>query len=204
MTKTGNLYIVSAPSGAGKTSLLKALTEQTTGIGTSVSTTTRAIRPGEVDAKDYYFVSISEFSSMRDNGDFVESAEVFGNYYGTSEQRLKDILATGMDLVLEIDWQGAQQIRKQIPNAISIFILPPSRNELELRLQGRGQDDDKIIQERMSAAIDEISHYNEYDFIVVNDIFEAALHDLKNIIKAQRLTLAKQSDNFQHLITELL
>ena len=204
MNKTGTLYIVSAPSGAGKTSLLKALMTKTNGIKTSISTTTRPIRPGEVDAVDYHFVSIPEFNTMKDNDEFVEYAEVFGNFYGTSKVRLTESLNSGINLILEIDWQGAQQIRKQLPESISIFILPPSREELEARLKGRGQDDESIIQGRMASAIAEISHYNEYEFIIVNDKFDTALSDLEDIVNTRGLNLSKQSRNYQQLITDLL
>jgi guanylate kinase len=204
MTTKGNLYIVSAPSGAGKTSLLKALTTKDDGISTSISTTTRIIRKGEVNGVDYHFVSIEEFHELIQQGDFLEHAEVFGNYYGTSENRLNEALELGNDLVLEIDWQGAQQIREQLPDAISIFILPPSRDELASRLTGRGQDNPEIIEQRMSSAIEEISHYNEYDFLVINDDFEIALNDLESIIKAHRLVQTKQTDANQQLISDLL
>ena len=204
MTSKGNLYIVSAPSGAGKTSLLKALTTKDDGISTSISTTTRLIRKGEVDGVDYHFVSIENFHELIQQGDFLEHAEVFGNFYGTSENRLNKVLEQGNDLVLEIDWQGAQQIREQLPDAISIFILPPSRDELASRLTGRGQDNPEIIEKRMSSAIEEISHYNEYDFLVINDDFDIALNDLESIIKAYRLVQTKQTDANQQLISDLL
>lgn len=204
MSNSGNLYIVSAPSGAGKTSLLKALIANVENISTSISTTTRKRRSGEVDGVDYHFVSINEFSSMTSAGEFVEHAEVFGNFYGTAKSSLTKVLQTGQDLVLEIDWQGAQQIRKQLPDAISIFILPPSREELVNRLKGRGQDDEQVINNRMAAAIKEISHYNEYDFLVVNDDFDLALAELEHIVRANRLTQAKQAARFSQLIKELL
>ena len=204
MTSKGNLYIVSAPSGAGKTSLLKALTAKDDGISTAISTTTRLIRKGEVNGVDYHFVSIEDFHELIKQGDFLEHAEVFGNFYGTSENRLNKVLEQGNDLVLEIDWQGAQQIREQLPDAISIFILPPSRDELASRLTGRGQDNPEIIEQRMSSAIEEISHYNEYDFLVINDDFDIALNDLESIIKAYRLVQTKQTDANQQLISDLL
>jgi len=204
MSQSGNLYIVSAPSGAGKTSLLKALVTNIEGITTSISTTTRTIRNGEVDGVDYHFANIDEFKAKIEQGDFLEHAEVFGNFYGTSKSRLNDSLQQGLDLILEIDWQGAQQIRQQLPDAISIFILPPSRDELSHRLKGRAQDDEKVINKRMSAAIEEISHYDEYDYLVINDIFENALSDLEDIIKANRLKLAKQALKNDQLIKELL
>jgi len=204
MNNLGNLYIVSAPSGAGKTSLLKELVKSIDGISTSISTTTRSIRTGEVNGKDYHFVSIEQFSAMKEQGDFLEHAEVFGNFYGTSKTHLLEILQTGEDLVLEIDWQGAQQVREQMSHAISIFILPPSRNELANRLTGRGQDDEQVIQQRMSSAMAEISHYSEYDFLVVNDVFKVALRDLEDIVKVHRLTLTRQSIQYKQLIEELL
>ncbi|MFT5451172.1 MAG: guanylate kinase [Enterobacterales bacterium] len=204
MTTKGNLYIVSAPSGAGKTSLLKALTTKDDAILTSISSTTRLIRKGEVNNVDYHFVSIEEFNRLIEQGDFLEHAEVFGNFYGTSKNRLNEALIQGNDLVLEIDWQGAQQIRERLPEAISIFILPPSRDELANRLTGRGQDNADIIEKRMSSAIEEISHYNEYDFLIINDDFDIALSDLESIIKAHRLVQTKQSDANQQLISDLL
>lgn len=204
MSIKGNLFIVSAPSGAGKTSLLKALTAKDDGVFTSVSTTTRLIRKGEVDTVDYHFVSITEFNRLIEQGDFLEHAEVFGNFYGTSKNRLNEALELGDDLVLEIDWQGAQQIREQLPEAISIFILPPSRDELASRLTGRGQDNAEIIEKRMSSAIEEISHYNEYDFLVINDDFDIALNDLESIIIAHRLVQTKQTDANKQLISDLL
>ncbi|PCJ48011.1 MAG: guanylate kinase [Gammaproteobacteria bacterium] len=204
MTATGNLYIVSAPSGAGKTSLLKALTSKDEGIATAISTTTRTKRLGEVDGTDYHFVTPDEFQNLIELDDFLEHAEVFGNLYGTSKIRLNEALKNGLDLILEIDWQGAQQIRQQLPSTTSIFILPPSRDELANRLKGRGQDDDSVIQKRMSAAIEEISHFNEYDYLVINDDFDQALNELEHIILAQRLTQTRQAELNQQLIQDLL
>lgn len=200
----GNLYIVSAPSGAGKTSLLKALTTKIADISTSISTTTRIIRPGEIDGQDYHFVSKEDFTAMIEHNEFIEHANVFGNYYGTSFTSINEVLQTGCDLVLEIDWQGAQQVRKQVADVLSIFILPPSRNELVTRLTGRGQDNAEVIRKRMDAAIAEISHYDEYDYLVINDDFDIALTDLESIIKANRLLLSKQSVTQSQLIAELL
>ena len=204
MNNCGNLYIVSAPSGAGKTSLLKALLSKVENISSSISTTTRAIRPAEVDGSDYHFVSIDEFNSMIKQGEFLEHAEVFGNFYGTSKTRLNDILNSGLDLVLEIDWQGAQQIRKKLPDTLSIFVLPPSRDDLAHRLNNRAQDDPEVIQRRMSSAIEEISHYDEYDYLIINDVFEDALRDLEYIIRANRLSLSRQSSLYKELISELM
>ena len=204
MINSGNLYIVSAPSGAGKTSLLKALSTTVENITISVSTTTRDIRSGEVNGDHYHFVSVEKFTSMLADGEFLEHAEVFGNFYGTSKTYLTEVLHSGHDLVLEIDWQGAQQIRKQMPHAISIFILPPSRDELAYRLTGRAQDNEQVIQQRMSEAIEEISHYDEYDYLIVNDIFDIALMNLEHLIKANRLTLKKQAEQFSGLIKELI
>jgi len=204
MNNKGNLYIISAPSGAGKTSLLKALMDKISNFSTAISSTTREIRSGEIDGVDYHFVSIEDFLAMVQAGKFLEHAEVFGNFYGTSEDSVKKALNEGKDLVLEIDWQGAQQVRKQIPEAIGIFILPPSRETLADRLKGRAQDDEAVIEKRMASAIEEISHYSEYDYLVINDTFEEALNDLENIIKSKRLTLSRQSINYKQLITDLL
>jgi len=204
MTNLGTLYIVSAPSGAGKTSLLKALSSRVENISFSTSTTTRAKRPSEVDGIDYHFVSVTEFQSMIEQGGFLEHAEVFGNFYGTAKTHINEVLNSGNDLVLEIDWQGAQQIRNKLSDTLSIFILPPSRNELAYRLKGRAQDDEQVIKNRMSAAIEEISHYKEYDYLIINDIFEAALENLENIIRVNRLTLSRQSAQYNQLISELM
>jgi len=204
MIERGKLYIVSAPSGAGKTSLLKALTAKVSTISTSISTTTRAKRTGEVEGQDYHFVSVEQFSSMIDEGEFLEHAEVFGNFYGTSKTYLTDVLISGQNLVLEIDWQGAQQIRKQVPDAVSIFILPPSREELARRLKARAQDNDQVINARMASAIEEISHYDEYDYLVINDEFDIALADLESIILTSELAQQRLSAQYDKLIAELL
>ncbi|HSB97935.1 MAG TPA: guanylate kinase [Spongiibacteraceae bacterium] len=200
----GNLYIISAPSGAGKTSLVNALVEIMDDLKVSISHTTRPCRPGEVDGVNYHFVDKAQFQRMLDDGAFLESAEVFGNYYGTSQHWVRETLTTGSDVILEIDWQGAQQVRRLMPEAISIFILPPSRKALQERLTNRGQDPDDVIAKRMAAAISEMSHYAEADYLVVNDRFEAALQELRAILIAGRLSLGKQQQRQAVRLTELL
>jgi guanylate kinase len=201
---TGQLYVISAPSGAGKTSLVKALLESTPNLQVSVSHTTRAIRPGETDGVNYHFVDESEFTSIRDAHGFFEWAQVFGNFYGTSRQAIQERLAEGIDIVLEIDWQGARQVKILVDDAVSIFVLPPSTAALRKRLTDRGQDDDEIIEGRMQAARDELAHYDEADFIVLNDDFEIALKDLQSIIRAQRLSQQVQSRELTSVIADLL
>src|SRR5471032_930485 len=176
---TGTLYIISAPSGAGKTSLVKALIDADSSIRVSVSHTTRAMRPGEVNGVNYHFVEREEFVKMSEHGDFLERAEVFGNLYGTSQSHLQQTLDQGHDLILEIDWQGAEQVRKLMPQARSIFILPPSQHALRQRLTNRGQDSDEIIEGRMREAVSEMSHYVDYDYLIINDDFAHALDDLR-------------------------
>ncbi|TBM30443.1 guanylate kinase [Hafnia paralvei] len=202
----GTLYIVSAPSGAGKSSLIQALlkTQPLYDTQVSISHTTRAKRPGENHAEHYYFVSHDEFRQMIEEDAFLEYAEVFGNYYGTSRKAIEQILSTGVDVFLDIDWQGAQQIRKKMPQSRSIFILPPSKDELDRRLRGRGQDSDEIIAKRMAQAVAEMTHYAEYDYLIVNDDFDLALSDLKTIIRAERLRLGRQKMRHDALITKLL
>lgn len=201
---TGQLYVISAPSGAGKTSLVKALLESTPNLEVSVSHTTRNIRPGETDGINYHFVNESEFESIRDANGFFEWAQVFGNFYGTSSQAAQDKLADGIDVILEIDWQGARQVKALVNSAISIFVLPPSTAALHRRLTDRGQDNDEIIEGRMQAARDEIAHYSEADFIVLNDEFETALHDLQSIVRVQRLAQEVQSRELTGVIADLL
>ena len=184
MTK-GTLFIISAPSGAGKTSLVAEILKRVANIKASVSHTTRACRPGEQDGVNYYFVSLALFQKMVKHADFLEHAEVFGNYYGTSEQWVRDTLACGTDVILEIDWQGAEQTRQQFPNSKSIFILPPSLQALEARLNNRGQDNSSVINQRVAAAKDEMSHYAEADYLMVNDDFQLALSQLEEIILGQ-------------------
>ena len=183
----GTLYIVSAPSGAGKTSLLKALVERDPRIRVSISHTTRAKRPGEVDGVDYHFVDVDLFARMIGEGAFLEHAQVFGNFYGTSERAVREVLSTGDDVVLEIDWQGARQVRRRFPGAVSVFILPPTPEALRERLTGRGQDSAEVIERRMADARSEMEHYPEYDYLVINDRFEQALEELGAVVISQRL-----------------
>lgn len=204
MTTPGTLFTVSAPSGAGKTSLVKALVETTPNVQVSVSHTTRTIRPGEVDGVNYHFVSHDKFQLMLENGEFLEHAKVFANYYGTSQTWVEQTLAKGVDVILEIDWQGAQQVRRLVPDAVSVFILPPSRESLRVRLTGRGQDPQHVIDARMAEAQSEISHYVESQFLIVNDIFADALQEFQAILTTERLKLAKQAQKHQALIASLL
>ncbi len=200
----GALYVVSAPSGAGKTSLVQALVSKNARIKVSVSHTTRAKRSGEEDGVNYHFVSVEQFKALVNQGDFIEHAEVFGNYYGTSESEVRKQLDMGCDVILEIDWQGAQQVRKLFPDACGIFILPPSREELRSRLTNRGKDADDVIERRMAQAVSEMSHYGEYDYIVVNDDFNDALFNLEAIFKARSLGIGVQQAVLQSLIEDLL
>lgn len=201
---SGQLYVVSAPSGAGKTSLVKALVEANADLAVSVSHTTRAKRPGEVDGINYHFVSVAEFNDLKEQGGFFEWAQVFDNFYGTSKQGVITQLNQGMDVILEIDWQGAAQVKQHMPDAVTIFILPPSTAALRERLTGRGQDDSSVIERRMQSARDEISHYGEADYVVLNDRFETALIDLQAIIKSQRLSQRHQSMRLTSVINDLL
>lgn len=200
----GSLFIVAAPSGAGKTSLVNALVAGHDDIRLSVSHTTRPPRDGEQDGRDYHFVSQDVFAQMRGNGDFLESATVFDNSYGTSSKAVEALLEQGLDVILEIDWQGAQQVRKNFVDSTGIFILPPSKATLEQRLRDRGQDNEDVIQRRMRDAENEISHYVEFDYLIVNDDFAEALDKLTAIILAKRQALATQKEKQSALITELL
>jgi len=193
MTSTsGQLYVISAPSGAGKTSLIKALRGRRPEIALSVSHTTRPPRPGEEDGVHYHFVTVEQFRAMIDGDAFVEYAEVFGNYYGTSVKAIEDVLAGGADLILEIDWQGADQVRAKFPDAVSVFILPPSTAELRARLEGRGQDEPEVIERRLSEAVTEMQSYDRYDFLVFNDDFETALNELDCLFTSHRLRTERQ------------
>ncbi|WP_229815764.1 guanylate kinase [Bacterioplanes sanyensis] len=200
----GTLYVFSAPSGAGKTSLVKALLERTPHIGVSVSHTTRAARPGEVDGQDYHFVSKAEFEQLIGDGAFLEHAQVFDNYYGTSQRWVESELAAGRDVILEIDWQGAQQVRHLMPQTVSVFIAPPSIAALRERLGNRGQDDEDTIARRMRDARSEMSHYGEYDYLIVNDEFDNALEELQAIVIARRHRLEAQQERHAATLQALL
>lgn len=200
----GTLYTVSAPSGAGKTSLVNALVECTSHLRVSVSHTTRKIRPGEREGVNYHFVSRDQFDSMLGTDAFLEHADVFGNLYGTSKEWVKNQLAAGEDVILEIDWQGAQQVRRLMPETISIFILPPSRQTLRGRLIDRGQDDKAVIEARLAEAREEMSHYPECHYLVINDQFAEALDDLRAIVRAERVRVARQQQRQEQLLKELL
>jgi len=200
----GQLLIVSAPSGAGKTSLIKALMEQDQRIEVSVSHTTRPQRPGEVEGVNYFFISTETFQEMRAAGAFFESAEVFGHFYGTSLTQLEARLSDGADVILEIDWQGAQQVRQLLSDRAWLFILPPSLEALKSRLQSRGQDAEDTIDLRMRAARDEMSHWDEADYLIINDQFDVALEALQALVRSLRLRTGQQQSALQDLIEDLL
>ncbi|WP_095499412.1 guanylate kinase [Paraferrimonas haliotis] len=205
MSAIGTLYIMSAPSGAGKSSLISALLSSDIGnASVSVSHTTRAPRPGEIDGQHYHFVDVGTFKQLIEANEFFEWAEVFGNFYGTSKAAIEAQLSSGIDVFLDIDWQGAQQVKKLMPEAQGVFILPPSRAELERRLIGRGQDSDEVIAGRMAQAISEMSHYNEYDFILVNDDFDTTLNQLSAIVTGQRQRKASQIATYSDMLKDLL
>jgi guanylate kinase len=204
MKRQGILYTVSAPSGAGKTSLVTALVSSCPALRVSVSHTTRPRRPGEIDGTNYHFIDRPTFEKMLLESAFLEQAEVFGNLYGTSESWVRDTLGTGLDVILEIDWQGAHQIRRLIPETVSIFILPPSMNTLRERLTDRGQDANNVIEKRLAEARNEMSHYGEADYLVVNSDFDHALLELRAIVQAQPLRLSHQEKTLQGLLEELL
>lgn len=200
----GTLYIISAPSGAGKTSLIKELVTDLKNIMVSISHATRSMRAGEKDGIDYHFVDKDAFLSMIEHSVFLEHAKVFDNYYGTSQQHVEQQLLHGKDVILEIDWQGARQVRRLMQDSQSIFILPPSIAALKERLQQRGQDNDGVIERRMQDAVNEMSHYAEFDYLVVNNDFDQALQQLKCIIKANRLRQLQQERRLEKLLIELL
>ncbi|OOG24949.1 guanylate kinase [Thioalkalivibrio denitrificans] len=200
----GTLYIVSAPSGAGKTSLVAKLLEVRSDLALSVSHTTRPPRPGEQDGVHYHFTDAETFLAMIEDGAFLEHARVFDNYYGTSRAAVQAQLDAGKDVILEIDWQGAQQVRRLMPGCQSIFIVPPSPETLEARLRGRGQDSDEVIERRLGEAVKEIEHHVEYDYLVVNDDFDTALGELQSIFQANRLRLRPQLERHRRLLENLL
>jgi len=202
--KTSTLYIVSAPSGAGKTSLLRALVETDRGIQISVSHTTRTMRPGEENGVDYHFVDQETFSAMVGRGAFLEHAQVFDNFYGTSEAAIREQMQQGLDVVLEIDWQGARQVRRRFDDAVSIFVLPPTPEALRQRLDGRGQDSNEVIERRMRDARNEMSHYAEYDYLIVNDLFDEALDQLRAVVTAERLREPLQAVKLESRLRALL
>ena len=204
MTSTGTLYTVSAPSGAGKTSLVNALVKRCQGLRVSVSHTTRPMRPGEIDGVNYHFVAEQVFLAMLEQAEFLEHARVFGNLYGTSCVWVEQQLKHGHDIILEIDWQGAQQVRRLLPETRAIFILPPSREALQQRLNRRGQDDPGTIENRMNVAVEEMSHYVESDYLVVNKDFDQALDELQSIVISQRLLTSRQQEILSDMLQDLL
>lgn len=200
----GNLFIVSAPSGAGKSSLVKALLENDPSIRLSISCTTRSPRPGEIDGVHYHFLDVAEFQARLGRGEFLESAEVYGNYYGTSQPWIEAEMAAGRDILLEINWQGAAQVRRLMPAAESIFILPPSLDELRRRLEGRGTDSAEVVARRMAAAREDMSHAPSFDYLVINDRFDDALADLLAITRARRLRMQAQLVRHASLLDGLM
>lgn len=204
LAASGKLFIIAAPSGAGKTSLVHELIDRYSDIAVSVSHTTRDQRPGEQDGVNYNFVSKEQFKQLIAQGDFLEHAEVFGNFYGTSKNWVNERLKQGLDVILEIDWQGARQVREQFPDAISIFIVPPSKATLRTRLESRGQDKPEVIERRMQEATSECSHYKEFDYLVVNENFGQAVAELGAIFISHRLLLETQEQRHQDIIDDLL
>lgn len=200
--QAGSLFLITAPSGAGKSSLVKALLARQTGIQLSISYTTRSPRPGEENGREYHFISVEDFLSRQAKGEFVESAKVHGNYYGTSRTLINQFMSAGTDMLLEIDWQGAAQIKQQFPEAISIFILPPSIKELENRLTKRAQDSSEIIAQRLLAADGEIAHAGEFEYVIINAFFDDALNDLIAIISATRCRFNQQAAKNKQLFEQ--
>jgi guanylate kinase len=203
-TRRGKLFVIAAPSGAGKTSLVKALLERMPELHVSISHTTRNKRPTEVAGREYYFVSVPEFERLVAHGQFLEHARVFDNYYGTGREPVEAHLAKGNDVVLEIDWQGAQQVRKALPEARSIFVLPPSRRALEERLRNRATDSNEVIERRLRDAVGDMTHWREFDYVVVNDDFEHAVGDLRRIVSGTGEDLRASRPELQPLLKELL
>lgn len=199
----GSLFIVAAPSGAGKTTLVRKLLEKDAAVQLSISYTTRAPRDGEQNGREYHFVDAAEFRVMRERGDFLEWAEVHGNFYGTSRVWLAAQVNAGRDVLLEIDWQGAQQVRKQFPEAVGIFILPPSLIELERRLHGRGTDSEEVIARRLTAAVGEMRHVDEFDFAIINNDLDEALNDLLAAVRAARLRYARQQARHPQVFAQI-
>jgi guanylate kinase len=202
--KRGTLYIVAAPSGAGKSSIVNAVLARDPEIALSISFTSRAARPGERHAQHYHFISADAFKAMIRAGDFFEYAEVHGDWKGTARQSVEPQLAAGKDVLLEIDWQGARQVREKVPDAVSVFILPPSRDALEQRMRARGQDSEAVIQRRLAAAREEMSHYDEFDYVIVNDVFDVAVAQMQAIFTASRLRREAQDVRHADLIAALL
>lgn len=201
---SGKLYVVAAPSGAGKTTLVRLLLDSEPSVHLSVSYTTRGPRPGELDGREYHFVDVATFRAMMARGDFLEWAEVHGNFYGTSKVWIADQLSAGHDVLLEIDWQGAQQVRAAFPDAIGVFILPPSMEELTRRLTGRGTDSAEVIERRLAAAQAEMRHVGEFDYVIINDSLEQALDDLRAVVHASRLNLDAQRARHAALFARLI
>jgi len=198
------LYILSAPSGAGKTSLVKEAVARISNLSVSVSHTTRPMRPADREGEDYHFVDETVFRGMIERGEFLEHAAVFGNLYGTSQFEVEKTLASGIDVLLEIDWQGADQVRRLIPQACSIFIMPPSRETLQERLRGRASDEEEVIERRLREAVDDMRHFPNYDYLIINDDFELAAEQLCSVVIAKRVEVLRQSDEKQKLLSELL
>ena len=201
---SGLLFVVSAASGTGKTSLVKALLDRVTNLHVSVSHTTRGQRPGELDGVHYHFTEKDSFLALVEQGGFIEYAEVFGNYYGTAQATVKEQLAKGHDVLLEIDWQGAQQVRKLFPDSKQIFILPPSQFDLRQRLSNRGTDSVEVIERRLGCAVEDMQQYVNFDYVIINDDFNKALHDLESVIFANRLVITQQASRHQKMISELI
>lgn len=201
---SGTLYIVAAPSGAGKTTLVRLLLEQEPSVHLSISYTTRAPRTGELDGREYHFTAVDRFKAMISNDEFLEWAEVHGNYYGTSKKWIADQLTAGKDVLLEIDWQGAQQVRKLFPSALGIFILPPSLEELERRLTGRGTDSAEVIARRLAAAQAEMRHMGEFDYVIINNQLQEALDDLRAVVRSSRLQFAAQNARHAALFARMI